>query len=356
MPFIQYVQKTFSEEKMELIAKANLIINGYQKQGFSLTLRQLYYVFVSNDLFPDDWTYRNAGQKKWVKDPNGTKNAPPNYNALSNLVSDARMAGFMDWDAIVDRSRSSYANQHWERPSQAVEQVWGVYAIDKWRDQPNYLEVWVEKEALEQVLQTACQPLDVRFFACKGYSSQSALWEAAQRLLVERDKGKEIHIIHLGDHDPSGIDMSRDIYEKLSLFTRQPVDVERIALNMDQVEEYKPPPNNAKQTDSRFQSYNEKYGDKSWELDALSPATLVELIRKAIGKYCDRNIWEEAEKEEQRGRGTLGYICQYFPDVVKFLRERRDKDTSRVICTDCGATEANPKCLCKDKGPTLKLS
>jgi hypothetical protein len=348
MPFIQYEAKEFSEEKLQMIASSNQVINKYIKQGFSLTLRQLFYVFVSNDMFPDSWKYRNVGGDKWVRDSNGTKNASPNYKALGGIVSDARVAGLMDWDAIVDRSRSSYANQHWDRPSQVVESAWGSYAIDKWKNQPNYCECWVEKEALEQVLQRACQPLDVRFFACKGYASQSALWEAAQRLLVERDKGKEVHIIHLGDHDPSGIDMSRDIYDKLSLFTRGAVHIDRIALNMDQVEQYNPPPNPAKTTDSRYASYAEKFGEESWELDALPPPLLVELIKKAIDGYRDPKLWEEVLKEESKGKSTLGYICQYFPDVVKFLRERRNQDTSRVICQGCGATEANPKCLCKD--------
>ena len=356
MPFIQYVKKEFSEEKMRLIAKCNSIINKYHEQGFLLTLRQLYYVFVSNDYFPDDWCYKNVGNNKWVKHINGTKNAPPNYIALGNLISDARMAGLMDWEAIVDRSRSSYANQHWDKPSKAVESLLGAYAVDKWKNQPNYLEVWVEKEALEQVLATACQPMDVRFFACKGYASQSAIWEAAQRLLQQRDKGKEVHIIHLGDHDPSGIDMSRDIYEKLSMFTYEKVHVERIALNMSQVQQFNLPPNPAKTTDSRYADYASKFGEQSWELDSLNPQLLVELITKSIQQYRDDKLWEEAAQEEKKGRATLQYICQYFPDVVTFLRERRNKDTSKVVCTSCGATEANPKCYCVEQERIRQLA
>ncbi len=278
MPKIKYKDITFSPEKLDLIDKANQIIARYQAQGFSLTLRQAYYVFVSNDLFPDTWTYSNVGNNKWKRAPGGTKNAPPNYNALGDIISDARLAGLIDWHAIEDRSRSSYANQHFEKPSDILDVARRSYALDKWKRQPNYVEVWVEKEALEDVLRTACSPLDVRYFACKGYTSLSSMWEASQRLLKKYEDGKVIHVIHLGDHDPSGIDMSRDIFERLTMFAGTKVHVLRIALNMVQVKRYNPPPNPAKVTDSRFADYQKKFGDESWELDALEPRVLVDLI------------------------------------------------------------------------------
>lgn len=353
MPLIQYKAIDFSEERIELIAKANLVIAKYLKQGFDLTLRQLYYVFVGNKWFPEDWRYVRINDKQWKKDPNGTMNATPNYNALGKLISDGRMAGMIDWDSIVDRTRASMANQHWQRPSQILEATMNTYAIDKWDAQSNYVEVWVEKEALENVLMKACRPLDVRFFACKGYTSQSAMWEASQRLITQASEGKEVHIIHLGDHDPSGIDMSRDIFERLHLFVNHTqmngrVNVHRIALNMGQVTEYNLPPDPAKVTDSRFRSYQATYGDESWELDALEPTILVDLIRARVKSLRDDRLWEDALATEKKGKDTLQYLCQYFPDVVAFLRERRKKDLSRVVCSGCGATEANPTCLCRD--------
>jgi hypothetical protein len=310
----------------------------------------LYYQFVSRDLIPVSWA-----------DKNGILNRPESYNKLGDLISDGRMGGMVDWYAIVDRSRSSYANEHWERPSQVIESGVSTYAIDKWKNQKHYVEVWVEKEALQDVLSQACGPLDVRFFACKGYTSQSAMWEAAQRLLQQKDEGKEVHIIHLGDHDPSGIDMSRDIFERLSLFVghldfeseQEGVHVHRIALNMDQVRKYNPPPNPAKTTDSRFREYQRKFGDESWELDALEPKLLVDLISQAVKSFRDPKLWDTAVEEQEKGRKTLQYIIQYFPDVVKFLRERRQRDDSPVVCSACGATQNNPKCLCGAVAPML---
>jgi hypothetical protein len=322
VPKIKYEDKTFSLVKMDLIVKANQIIGRYQHQGFNLTLRQLYYVFVAKDLFPNDWTYRHIGNNKWVKDPQGTKNAPPNYNAMGDLISDARMAGLIDWFAIVDRSRSSYANQHWEKPSDVVAATVNSYIIDKWKDQKNYVEVWVEKEALEDVLHRACSPLDVRYFACKGYTSQSSMWEAAQRLIKHADK--DVHIIHLGDHDPSGIDMSRDIFSRLGIFVGYKVHVLRIALNMSQIERYRPPPNPAKTTDSRFADYQKKYGDESWELDALEPAVLVDLITRAVTAYQDEALWKEACDKEQRGRNALKKVSDNFAEIGQFLKGKTE--------------------------------
>lgn len=335
MPLICYQSKDFSSDKLDIIANANAIIREYEKQGFSLTLRQLYYQFVARDLLPASWA-----------DKNGVLNRPESYSKLGDLISDARLAGLVDWYAIVDRSRASNANQHWQRPSQVIEAAMATYAIDKWANQPHYVEVWVEKEALEDVLARACSPLDVRFFACKGHTSQSAMWEASQRLVRKIEDGKQVHIIHLGDHDPSGIDMTRDIFDRLSMFTYSRVDIQRIALNMKQVEEFNPPPNPAKTTDSRYRAYKEEFGEESWELDALEPGRLVSMIKEKVLTYRDESLWDSAIKNEERGRGTIECILKYFPDVVGFLRERRKRDDSRVVCQGCGATEANPKCLC----------
>lgn len=335
MPLICYEPKDFSAEKIDLIAKANLLVNEYHKGGYSLTLRQLYYRLFA------------LGHIK--------ANNLKEYSRLGDLISDGRMAGLIDWDAIVDRTRASISNTHWNRPSEVIESALSSYAINKWENQAHYVEVWVEKEALEDVLAKACGPLDVRYFACKGYTSQSAMWEAAQRLLAKKDEGKEVHIIHLGDHDPSGIDMSRDIYSRLSTFTYSKVHVQRIALNMSQVEKYNPPPNPAKVTDSRFAAYSAEYGDESWELDALEPAALVDLIKRAILQYRDDAGWGEAVKIEKRGRHLIECILKYFPDVIGFLRERRKRDDSEVICAECGATRAKPECLCDGKKGTILL-
>lgn len=309
MPKIKYEDFTFSQVKLDIIAAANKIIAEYAAAGFGLTLRQLYYQFVARDLLPQSWA-----------DKAGILNRPESYDKLGSIISDARMAGMIDWLAIVDRSRHSRANQHWEKPSDLIDAAAHSYAIDKWQEQSHYVEVWVEKEALEEVLYQACSPLDVRYFACKGYTSQSAMWEASQRLLSKKKAGKEVHIVHLGDHDPSGIDMSRDIFARLGTFVGERVHVQRIALNMSQIVRYKPPPNFAKTTDARFADYQKKYGDESWELDALEPRLLVGLITQAVLQFRDESVWKAACSKEQSGKTALSKVHKYFREVGEFLK------------------------------------
>jgi hypothetical protein len=303
MPEIMYRVKRFREAKIRTMALIREVVSGYQEQGFDLTLRQLYYHFVSHDLFPEDrkWTWNG---RRWVKDPEGTVNADPNYNWLGGVVNDARLAGVLDWDTIVDRLRDKAGQQHWDSPVDIVETAVRSYHIDKWAPQHHRLEVWVEKEAMVQVVERAAYPLDVDYFSCKGYVSQSAMWRAAQRLKAYEDAGQDVVVLYLGDHDPSGIDMTRDIQERLWLFQAD-VGVKRIALTMDQIDEQKPPPNPTKLTDSRASAYINEYGFDCWEMDALEPAFIVDLITDEVFALRDHKLWDEAVSQEEEEKGLL---------------------------------------------------
>jgi hypothetical protein len=156
--------------------------------------------------------------------------------------------------------------------------------------QPHRLEVWIEKEALAGVFAGVCKKNDVPFLSCRGYRSQSEMWRVAMRLKAQAKKGQQIVVLHFGDHDPSGIDMSRDIEERLGVFGLR-LDFHRLALNIAQVDEYQPPPNPVKQTDSRFESYTQRFGDEFWELDALEPAILAGLDEDWVAKFRDPEKW-----------------------------------------------------------------
>lgn len=298
MPKIKYIEKRFRKDSLAKIAAANSIIEEYQEQGFDLTLRQLYYQFVSRD---------------WIA------NTEKSYNSLGALISDARLAGLIDWDAIQDRTRNLRSNSHWDSPGEIVEACASQYRIDRWKGQPYRPEVWIEKDALIGVIQDVCVSLDVPYFSCRGYTSQSEMWRAGRRLKRYRQRGQLPVVFHLGDHDPSGIDMTRDIQERLSLFAQCNIRVERIALNMGQIEQYQPPPNPAKVTDSRFESYRLEYGDESWELDALEPSVMVELIRASVGSVIDGRLWESAQKEEENEKQELQLVSDNWEQVVKSL-------------------------------------
>ena len=297
MPLICYVPKAFRADTQTRIDQANKIIAEYQAQGFKLTLRQLYYQFVSRDLI---------------------SNTVQSYKSIGDVVNDGRLAGLIDWDAIEDRTRNLRSSPHWSSPRSIVRACADQFAVDLWDGQESYVECWIEKDALVGVIEGICTELDVPYFACRGYTSQSEMWGAAQRLMEREKAGKKTFIIHLGDHDPSGIDMTRDIQDRLELFGSTAV-IHRIALNFDQVENYSPPPNPAKTTDSRYESYRALHGEESWELDALEPRTIVDLIRDEIEVHIDQDAWEEALSRQQTGRNQLGKVSQRWNNVVEYL-------------------------------------
>lgn len=343
MPFRRYEDIDINDEKMLMISYANEIIDRYGAMGYDLTLRQLYYQFVQADLFPDHRKYVQVGGK-WKRHTAGTKNADPNYNWLGDIVRDARLAGLMDWDAIVDRTRSTRSLRHWNDPAEIVSEGARNFRIQKWGDQPNYVEVWIEKDALIGIVERACTQadVDVAFFSCRGYSSSTAIWEAAQRLRERIKEGHKVTVLYLGDHDPSGMDMTRDIRERLTLFLAtdlayydddEPMDsmaesedflsevfrVKRIALSMAQIRALNPPPNPTKFKDSRAKEYVRRYGRSSWELDAIQPEQLVELIVNEVRHLQAPKMWARARKREEQLRGQLQKIKDRYPDVLKFL-------------------------------------
>lgn len=291
---IRYQDHRFSDRSAGVIVQADAIIAEYLEQGFDLTLRQLYYQMVARDLIP---------------------NKQREYKRLGTIISNARMAGYIDWSAIVDRTRELRSRSHWDTPAEIIEAAADAFAVDMWSFQDYRVEVWIEKDALIGVIAGVCDEFDAPYFSCRGYTSQSEMWAAGQRLIENHQNGYETIILHLGDHDPSGIDMSRDILDRLNVFAGDDdarFSVRRIALNTDQVHQYDPPPNPAKLTDSRVHKYIAQHGYESWELDALEPQVLVELIRQHIEEFIDPDLWEERRQEQERGRAELNGLSEHL--------------------------------------------
>ena len=286
MPKIQYIEKRFNAATLAVIAQANAIINEYATDGLRLTLRQLYYQFVARGLIP---------------------NRQKEYKRVGNIISDARLAGLVDWDVIEDRTRNLAGNTHWRDPGHIIQAAHRSFQMDRWAEQPYRVEVWIEKEALAGVIAGICYDLDVPFFACRGYVSQSEMWAGAMRMRVHRENEQTPVIIHLGDHDPSGIDMTRDIEDRHGTFFANTY-VKRIALNFDQIEEYSPPPNPAKLSDSRATAYIREYGMDSWELDVLEPRVLRDLVRDTVEDYRDPELYQRALEREGAYRRVLARV------------------------------------------------
>ena len=296
MPCTAYVQKSFHRDSRELIERINDVIDAYKRQGFSLTLRQVYYQMVARTIIP---------------------NNERSYKNLGNLISDARLAGLIDWEAIEDRTRNLKGNSHWTNPGSMIDSAAYSYRVDHWKGQKHYVEVWVEKDALVGIVGQICQQLDVNYFSCRGYVSQSEMWGAAQRLRRHREQGQSIVLLHLGDHDPSGRDMSRDIVDRLDTFGVDAVKFRRLALNMDQIEAYNPPPNPTKLSDSRATGYIEKFGYDCWELDALEPQVISELISTNVRKHRNEKLFGQVVRQEQSEKDLLNDLAENWPNISR---------------------------------------
>jgi hypothetical protein len=337
---IRYEAWSPGPDARAIIRQAETICADFRARGYDLTLRQLYYQFVARAVIPNNLR---------------------SYKRLGDIVNRARLAGMLDWIYIVDRTRNLRSVGHWSNPQAIIEAAASSFALDKWRSQSTRIEVWAEKEALAGIVGQVAERNDVAWFSCRGYVSQSEIWSAAQRHLGYIEGGQNVVVLHLGDHDPSGIDMTRDIRDRLTQFLdhdwlnrhsddfptnvwtynedgtrsttigrirehlrshlagRDPIEVRRIALNFDQVEHYDPPPNPAKMTDSRANGYVDLHGYESWELDALDPDVLDSLIEEHILAERDDDAYAAVEGNEDEHRGLLLRTASRWTEVTDLV-------------------------------------
>lgn len=277
--------KPESVRRLQQIAQ---VLVEYKRMGIKLTLRQLFYQLVSRNIIA---------------------NTQREYKNLGNLLSKARLAGLIDWDIIEDRVRQVEEAPEWDSIQDLVKSALLAFRLPRWKDQPFYVELWCEKDALSSVLEPICRQMHVPFMVNRGYSSSSAMYESSKR--IESARGdREATIIYLGDFDPSGEDMVRDIRDRMTTF-QTTVSVEKLALNIEQVRRYKLPPNPLKTdgagrlTDSRGSGFAAEHGHQSYEVDALPPEVLQKMVRDALMDRMDLELYEEVKLEEERLKETL---------------------------------------------------
>lgn len=296
-----------------LLDQINSIIEEYQAEGYVLTLRQLYYQLVSRNII---------------------ENRTNEYKKLSKILIEGRMAGIVDWEAIEDRVRVPWRPSCWSGPKEIMEAVADQYRKDRMEGQVVYLEVWVEKDALSGVLKRVTQEYGINILVNRGYSSASAMYDSYHRFRKAILNEQEVTVLYLGDFDPSGIDMIRDIEERSLEFLYNCKDLNRrandwgedpmffqrnnfsivpIALNRQQIAEYNPPPNVAKTTDSRYSNFASEHGSQSWEVDALRPEVLNSILQEAIESRIDLELLEQVKLEEEDDRKRLFDLIEHLP-------------------------------------------
>jgi DNA topoisomerase VI subunit A len=272
-----------NKKNEEQLTTVNKILDEFAEQGYTLTLRQLYYQLVTRNIIP---------------------NLQKEYAKLSSLLVKGRMAGVVDWDAIEDRIRIPFIPYSVDDIDGALQDTINQYRLDRQDGQDVYIELWVEKDALSGVLKRITSHYHINLMVNRGYSSCSAMHDAFKRLEDKEDEGKKTVILYLGDHDPSGLDMIRDIRERLEEFGVNP-EVRHIGLTMKQIKKYNPPPNPAKITDPRAKWYINEFGNVSWEVDALTPKVLHELVKKNVEELIDMDLFNDKIIQEEKDKETL---------------------------------------------------
>ena len=286
--------------KIEL-GKANEIIDDFDKMGHKLTVRQLFYQMVGKAIIDNNY---------------------PAYRRISTLLKNGRMSGLVDWEIIEDRLRKPQIPCCDVGIAEALKFAARTYRLDRMEGQQNYIEVWVEKDALSGILSKITREYHVSLMVNRGFSSTTAMHEAYARFAAQIEKGQDCVILYIGDHDPSGLCMSEDIQTRLKGFGLNNIEVRRIALNMDQVQKYNLPENKLKKddkgepTDPRGIAYKNKFGDKSWEVDALSPLVLEQLVRYEIESIINIDQYSAMLAREKEEKATILDIAQGYAEAM----------------------------------------
>jgi hypothetical protein len=291
----------------EVVEATRRILEEY---SYRLTVRQVYYRLISPpyQLFP---------------------NTATNYKTFDKILTKARERKEVDWKKIEDRARSILGGEKqpiFSSEEQYVDWLFQLlnetyYDKSHWDDQPNHVEVWVEKDALSTLFERAVKQYRLVVFPSRGYSSYTKVMEALERFPEQ----KNVIILHFGDHDPSGLDMSRDLSSRLEGYSDTNdggLVVKRIALGIEQVRELALPPNPTKKADSRAREYTAKYGDECWELDAVPPDTLAQWIRDAVEREIDSSAWKETQERVKGERERIRRALEQASSEMDGVREK----------------------------------
>jgi len=280
-----------------VVNKVNEIFVDYP--GMKLTLRQIFYRLVANHGYP---------------------NTKSSYRQLSGQLVKARKLKDIDETKMEDRSRRFIGKDYgWECLDDFVSKRFEwffdsplYHARKMWTSQPEFVMIWLEKDALSSVVSIVAKRFNVITCPSRGYSSYTYLKEALQKL----PEDKAITILHLADHDPSGIDMTRDLAKRTAEYSEKEVTIERVALNYEQTQHYGLPPNPFKRADPRSGPYFTKFGRHCWELDAIEPTELQRLVTQAIEKHIDFEQWTRIQTQEEQENEELETMFSSIKDLL----------------------------------------
>jgi hypothetical protein len=250
---------------------------------YPATVRQVFYRLVSAGIIPKTETaYKTI---------------------VCRLLVNMRKDGDLPYAWLADSTRWQRKPQSYPSLQYALEETARLYRRSLWHEQPTYVEVWCEKDALAGVFYEETARWDVPLMVTRGYASLSYLYEAGQAI-AEMDK--ETFIYYLGDYDPSGVDIPQKVEQQLRHFAPD-VDLhfERLAVTPEQIAQWTLPTRPTKTSDSRSRGF----GHDSVELDAIPPARLRGLVRRAIRHHLDPHAVRQLEVAEASERDALRLLA-----------------------------------------------
>jgi hypothetical protein len=249
-------------------------------------------------------------------------------NAVGTQLVWARENHYLPWDWVVDETRAAERIASWKNPESIIRDAIGQYRKNYWADQPEWVEVWSEKGTVRGTLAPVLKKYGVTFRVMHGYGSATSLHSIAQE---SARSPKDLTILYIGDWDPSGMNMSEvDLPGRMQRYEGD-FTIERIALDANDVGPGTKLPFFAAATkvgDSRHKWFVDHYGQRCWELDALSPVVLRQRVETAILGCLDQDAWdhsvsvEAVERESMSGfmdtwKSISGPAKKYSPDAVE---------------------------------------
>jgi len=244
-----------------------------------MTVRQVYYRLVSSQVI---------------------QNSRSQYQAVSNALVAARKEGAIPWNWIEDRLRRPRAVSMWRDIPAFAQTALAAYRRDVWATQADYVEVWLEKDALSGIFEDVLDDFGVTLNVGRGYDG----WDSVRNAAMRFADGRNGTILYYGDLDPSGEDMVRSLRERLAFFGCRPTLI-KCALVQDDIARYQLPPDFPKATDTRRAAFVATYGDVAVELDALPTQVLTERLLSDIAARMDMTALSSVRKAEERERALL---------------------------------------------------
>jgi len=272
------------------------------KEYWPLTVRQVFYQLVAGLII---------------------ENSQNRYQSISRLTTKLRRLGILPWECIQDRTRRLTDKRGFEDAGTFLrQQLTGLSATyDRClvQNQENYVEIFTEKDALAGIIEEVSWIYCVRIVVCKGQISATFLNDYTDRAKEAIRRGQDPVILYFGDLDPSGARMSVTIKNILLNYHNLYVHLDRIALNMNQVEEYQLPQSidAIKTKDPNYNWYVKQYGDIAVELDALHPKQLQELVKSGLVLYLDIEDMVQQQGIEGKEREKLKRFEQRVLDMAK---------------------------------------